>query len=464
MNMARGLKGKVMPATDWQTDCNEPDVADSLLPDTKIQRHGRLQTVLQGGLSLADQVVVSAANFLTVVIISRYCTAEQMGVFALAWTLVNFLRTVQERMIATPYMVFVHHQDTHQPTFLANTLVQQIGLSLLASSGVIAMAGLAVWQGEPAFARVLAATACTIPLLMLRECTRSISFAHFRFASALGLDCIASITQILAIGIMAYFGNLSVAKASLAMGLACVVPSLIWLAHSYPDLSFVRTRLVDDWFRNWSYARWLLVARLLGMGGFLVMPWLVESMLSSADVGAFAVANSLVGVLLLFVTGMNNYFQPRTVSELRQHGKQAMCTVISYSSWFITSGLLLVSLILWLAGDQLLAAIYGQQYAQHGKLAFVLGLSIAAVSPSIMFGNGLAALERTKLQIWSEAAFFGMTITFGLWLIPQYKLNGAAISLVIGGLAASGLSGFILWSVIRHSASDRSSVTLRDCP
>ncbi len=55
--------------------------------------------LISGGLSLLDQVVVSATNFLTIAILSHHCSTSEMGVFALTWTVANFFRTAQERIV-----------------------------------------------------------------------------------------------------------------------------------------------------------------------------------------------------------------------------------------------------------------------------------------------------------------------------------------------------------------------------
>ena len=421
------------------------------LGEEKFLPNEPLRNTIQGGIALADQIVISAANFFTLAIISRNCTLQQTGFFALAWTITNFVRTVQERTIATPYMVFVFQKDS--ASFLGSTLVQQLCLSLAASAIVLLVAVGGMLRGDFELSSVLAATAITLPILLLRECIRSVSFAHFQFSSAFGLDLAASVTQVLAIMALAYLQLLSIMNATLVMGLACLVPSLSWLLNPSATLRIDRGRLREDWKYNWQFSRFLLVARLLGMGGFLLMPWLVQLYLSSAEVGAFAVCNSLVGISLLFVTGTNNYFQPRIVRELHQHGPSAMLRSILVSSLVVGFVLVVISTLLWFFGDHLLGWVYGQPYSGYGALVIILCLSVTLVSPSIQFGNGLAALKRTELQVWSEAAYFVLTISLGLLLIPQIKLIGAGIALLVGGAVASLVSGAILVALVRHDAS-----------
>src|SRR5664280_807115 len=57
----------------------------------------------QGIISLADQAVASATNFLTGIIIARACSKEELGLYMLGFSLVVFVTDMQTSLIATPY-------------------------------------------------------------------------------------------------------------------------------------------------------------------------------------------------------------------------------------------------------------------------------------------------------------------------------------------------------------------------
>ena len=60
----------------------------------------------QGAVSLADQAVASATNFLTGVIIARACTKEELGLYMLGFSLISLMTDLQTSLITTPYMVY----------------------------------------------------------------------------------------------------------------------------------------------------------------------------------------------------------------------------------------------------------------------------------------------------------------------------------------------------------------------
>ena len=63
-------------------------------------------TARQGSLSLLDQGVASATNFLTGVIIARGCSKEELGLYMLGFSLILLMTDLQTSLIATPYMVY----------------------------------------------------------------------------------------------------------------------------------------------------------------------------------------------------------------------------------------------------------------------------------------------------------------------------------------------------------------------
>ena len=57
-------------------------------------------------MAIVDQSVVSGSRFLTTICIGRLCGSEQLGVYALLFTLYLIFSCVQDAMMSTPYTVF----------------------------------------------------------------------------------------------------------------------------------------------------------------------------------------------------------------------------------------------------------------------------------------------------------------------------------------------------------------------
>ena len=89
-------------------------------------------TTRQGILSLADQGVASAANFLTGVIIARACSKEELGLYMLGFSLILFVTDLQTSLISTPYMVYAPRlKDDAHALYTGSTLIHQLALCFL---------------------------------------------------------------------------------------------------------------------------------------------------------------------------------------------------------------------------------------------------------------------------------------------------------------------------------------------
>jgi hypothetical protein len=58
------------------------------------------------GLSVLDQAVVSGTSFATSVLLGRFASQEELGVYYLALSVVYFTRGVQEQVVSAPYMIY----------------------------------------------------------------------------------------------------------------------------------------------------------------------------------------------------------------------------------------------------------------------------------------------------------------------------------------------------------------------
>ncbi|QDU90004.1 hypothetical protein Pla175_34030 [Pirellulimonas nuda] len=413
-----------------------------------------------GGLSLADQLVVSGANFLTFVMLSHWCTKQQVGLFALAWTVSGFLRTAQERLISAPYLAFVHRHETDQPSLLGSSLVHQGCFAALCGLAVAAGA-LAPWSDDLArMPIVFAALAASLPLMMLRDHLRVVCSAHFRFYTEIAMDLLVACTQLSAIVLLAGAGALNAATVTVALGLACLAPSLWWLARRAQPFRIDPARLATDWLTSWRYSRWLVVARSISLGAYQLIPWLVVFYLDTERAGVFAVCSNLVGLSQMFVMGANNYFQPRTIAAMQTQGITAMCRSLLETVLVFTVILSGLTLALYFAGGWLLGAIYGADYAEYGHLTFLIALATLAICVSVGCGNGLAALGKPRGYLWGELAYFAVSIGCAMLLIPRMGLTGAAWSLVAGGVTVSLVTALTLALLVReHLREERWSST-----
>jgi O-antigen/teichoic acid export membrane protein len=411
----------------------------------------RSELLSQIAISLADQVVVSACSFIAMIAVSRCCTQADVGSYTLVWTVINFMRTVQERMIAAPYLAFAYRPGFDRPTFKGSSFAHQSILGLATVLGAFFAAAYGWSRGLDRDWMVIALSLLIVmPFTLLRDHVRAIAAADFKFKEQLLLDLAVAAIQVLGIFTLYKIHHFSIAWLNVVLGLSCMLPSLLWLFSNRRGIRFDINWITQDWLHNWNYSKWLVGARVIGIFGYVILPWMVWFYLDKDATGAFGVCSSLVGVSFMFVTGLNNLFQPRTIRELQLTGLSGMWRCLLDSIIVVLLILIVISFGFYFFGGYALALIYGSNFGSYGFLTFLLSLSTLSVSLSILFGNGLAALGNSKQYFLGELICCLASVGSALALIPLWGLNGAAISLVIGGFAASVVTGLTL---VRSSSS-----------
>ena len=397
----------------------------------------KLALMIELAFSLADQVILSACTFLTMVLISKNCTKAEVGIFALAMTIVNISRTVQERAIASPYVAFLYRPGFDRASFKGSSFVHQGVLAAILTIATLFCSLGAYAANYPVWAMLLATFAFMLPFVLLRDQIRSVSAANFKVREQLLFDAVIATSQIVGMLLLIWIGQFTIHSVNIALGLGCIVPILVWFVQYGKTIQVNRKDVLSDWTHNWSYSRWLVGARVFGIFGYFFLPWLVWYFTGDEEVAALSVCTSLIGMSVMVITGLNSLFQPRTIRELQRTGLRGMWFSIWESMFVMTGILTLLSILFFFFGGRILEVVFGKVYAGDGMLVFVLSLNTLTISLASVFGNGLAALGRSKQFFWGEFSSFAVCIVIGLALVPKFGNYGAAIALLLGGVIAS---------------------------
>lgn len=421
-------------------------------PRRAVRRIVASRGARQGVLALVDQCLASATTFLTMTILARSCTQDEVGIFSLCFSMVLFACMIQERTLSAPYLMFAHQRRGEAAaTLLGSTLVHQ---SILAVAVVVVEWGyfgyLLETEGFSTMAAsVLALTLVTLPV-MLRDFVRSVSFAHLRMSGAILVDGVVSVLQLGTLAALAAWGTVTIPKAFLAMGVACVFAAAAWLLTKRHPLAIRREQIRLDWRHHWGYARWLVFGRLFGNGSRLFMPWIVAGMLGLSSAGVLAACVTLAGLSWVFVRGMNNLLQPRAVRAYHHGGKVALLRELWRTAIFYVVFLGGMCVVYVFAGRWLLQILFGEGFTDGAPALVMLGLNTLATGLAMTSSNGLAALERPKGNFLGEGATFLLTIGLAFPLIRAFGIAGAAAALVAGAVSSLIVMTWVLARALRR--------------
>ena len=162
-------------------------------------------------LTIADQAICSATNFITSIIVAKRCSQNEFVYYVLGFSIFLFLIGTGNSLVTTPYIVYSRRQNRATcHIYQMSTLIQQLAQSFIASVFLIFLAViLIVASPNSSLGTIVLTIAIVVAPVQLKEFARQVAFADMKAQNALVLDAITSIIQVSSIVLAAYIGLLS---------------------------------------------------------------------------------------------------------------------------------------------------------------------------------------------------------------------------------------------------------------
>jgi len=393
----------------------------------------------KGLIALIDQSVVSAANFLTGVIIGRACSKEEFGLYMLGFSLVFFVTTLQTSLISTPYMVYSPRlKGDALAQYTGSTLIHQLVLSAsMIVALIVAGVVLSVGVGPQGLAQVVWALAGVITFIMLKEYIRRICFARLQMKTAFVLDFCVSATQISGLLLLA---NLNIISASLVywvIGIVCGLSVLCWVVLWRKAITMRINQAISDFKLNWSFGKWVFASRLLWVISMHLYPWILTAFHGTSSTGVWASCLGIVALCNPLLMGVQNYLGPKIAHTFAKNGPITLRRFVFKAS---TAFLLVVApfcVILLVFGGMLVTCVYGAKYTGNGLIVFLMAINLLVTAGTFSFSRALFAMERADLDFAANILALIVLITLSIWLVRSFGPLGAAYGLLISNVLAS---------------------------
>src|SRR5262245_13309989 len=405
----------------------------------------------KSGLSVLDQAVVSGTSFATSVLLGRFASQEELGVYYLALSVVYFTRGVQEQLVSAPYMIYCsRRQGPALAEYAGSALVHQCIIMLATASVLILalIAGLLPDGVRAAFWLLVVAA----PLMLVREFARQMSFAHLDLKRATLLDVVASILQFAVLFVLAITGRLTIVTTLATLAVASGLATIGWLATNQQRMVARITAAINDWLHNWTFARWALASQLLACTTPYVMPWVVAVSHGEAQTGLLGACSTLVGLSNTFLQGLCNFLSPRAAQAFSQGGVAELRSVLAKTALLFVATLGGLAVLAFVVGEQVAVLLYGPSFAGAGLIIGMLSLSVLANSAGVVAGNGLWAMERPKANFVADLCSLGVVIVAAAILVPVRGPLGAAIATFAGTATDAAVRLWILRGAMRELA------------
>ena len=390
----------------------------------------------RNAFALADQVLISGANFATVVLPKRAMSADEFGSFSLVYSVLLLANIVQSTLLTQPHNVLASTRtgDAYR-RYTAST-----GLAQLLLAGVEAAAMLAVAVGAYArhspVASMLMAMVPSIVAWQLQEFARRVLYTEGRFAAAFWNDAVSYGGQVLAV--VALFAaerrtgtdwlNGTTALYALAATSAVAAAIGAWQ---------IRTSLCRafDWAavaENWQFGRWLLGGELLQWWSSLQMYlWLVADLLGEAQAGDLRATQTLFGPMRIFTFYLGNVLPIRFARELGAGGHAGVHRLFMQACGQVLPLLALYCCAVAMFPGPILHLAYGRKFTGP---AVVLSLYAAYTFVSylpVLLASVLTAKRATRPVFMGNVFGAVLALPIGWYLIRHLREPGAPVAMGI---------------------------------
>ena len=396
------------------------------------------------GWVVGDQALISATNFLGMVIAARVLSPADFGTYALAYSGLWALNSVQASLITQPHSVLASHRDPAEyGSYTSATAVMQvaltaaIGLPILVAGlvalalglgPVLLMVGLAVvaWQAQEFFRRVL--------------------YFEGRMPAVIALDVISYGGQLAAIVGLAALGQLTVASALLAAAVTSAAGALVGLVLLRATLS--HRPLPGAISQNIVHGRWLLGAEL---GSFICMsgyPFVLAIAVGAEAVAVYAAATLILNPLNVIWFAAGTALPIRLSRARARDGDMAArreLRNVFAASMPVVGGYCLVVAIF---GGWIMSTVFGPAYAGFGWVAVGTAAIRAFGFISHLLSIGLRSLQQTRPIFVGYAAAIPFSLVVGTLLTIRFGIAGALVAI---------FASHVIWTAIWARAYFRGS-------
>ncbi|CAN5391587.1 hypothetical protein BH23CHL1_BH23CHL1_25480 [soil metagenome] len=389
---------------------------------------------------MADQSVVSAANFLLMIVSARALGPSTCGVFALVYTLLLFAQSFQDPLVTSPLSV-IGVTKTGGDYRRYTSAVAVIQAALACALGILlGIAGLAALPFDHDTGSMLLAMAIAAVAWQCHEFSRRVLYAESSFKAVLINDTVTYGTRLALLGLLVMSAGVTGERLFLLLGAT-------WSGGAIAGLWQIRGSLTRELDRevvrqvmreHWHYGRWLLGSELISHMPRYVTAAVMSTAVSVGAYGAYRAFVQLVNGANVPLQALNNILRPQLARDARR-GTRAVWHTMLPVMLVGGAGLAAVATGLIIVKDPLLGFMFGSEFVPYTSAMFLLTLTPLLNLQKQVLSNALQAFHLTRAIFLSAVVSALAGASLGAAALEVFGLPAA------GAIALIGASTSVIW-------------------
>jgi O-antigen/teichoic acid export membrane protein len=382
--------------------------------------------------ALADQGLLSASNFVTLVLLARGLTPASFGAFVLAYTGLLLVNGFQSALVTGPHNVIGQaHLKRDYRSYTTSTAAFQTGFVLVVAS--LALLGAAVVAtSDRGAAAILLATVPALVAWQAQEFARRVLYTESRFRAAFVTDLVSYGGQVVVFAALVAAGAATPVVALLVVAATSAAGAVVggWAIRASLGGAVKRAAIVE----NWVFGRWLGATVATSWLALQVYIYLAAIVVDSTASGALKAAQVVLGPLNAFYLFLGTVLPIRLAARRDATGDAGLDAALRRAA-AITAGPSLVYCILAAVfAEPILTGLYGSDYGSYANVVRILALYYAMMLAVYLLSTALTARRQTRSLFAGSLVAAAFGVGAGWAFVERWGVEGAAFGMLAGAL------------------------------
>jgi len=386
----------------------------------------------KGFLSVLDQGLFSGSNFLVSILLARWLSPYEYGVFSIAFSIYLFFALILNSITLEPMMIFGSTYFKEKVTiYIKKILHGHIILSIILS--VIFL--LISFFTKNIIKQTFFSAAISLPFMLVIWFYRRTYYIKSNIAQATILSGTYSAFLLFGVYYIKKLEILTPFTIYLIFIIAGISCSIYYrFSNHMSDKSNFLTMISNEEILkiHWNYGKWIILASIASSITTLLYIPILGLVSSVEEAAAFKAIQNLISPFQQTLAAFSLLILPKFSRIIHNQSKYDLKINLRNIILFFLILTIFYSTLLYFFGNLIIKFLYtNNYYLNYTWLIPIFIFMLIIMSVGFPIAISLRALEKPK-KIWSSKFYSALSfIIIGIFLIPYLKLKGILICMII---------------------------------
>ncbi len=404
-----------------------------------------------GKFAAIDQGVISLANFLAAILISRYVSPTELGIYVIGFLAIFLIRAVQNGIIVQPLNTFgAVKSDQDFKSYFSAMVIHQVILSIVTSVSAAILGTVLIFLGNENIGPAIFVLWFSFMTWQMQEFLRRAFYTRGEVAKAIWISITANFVRLSLILLLSSQSQISGRTGLNAIGWGSLFATLVGVSLARHYFTKHVQNLRETWQENWQFGRWILGASVADWMVVDLYPIMVAGMISIAATGIYQALQNLVAPIHVLLRAVDTFATPILAKIFDQSGfeKVNKNLILIYLISGVPVVILLVVVILFT--PQLLLLISGETYLPYADGIYVMAVFYFFIYVNRPLQIAFRAIREGKQIFLANILAAISMFSIGFVIINRWGHYGAMGGQALNAIIIS-LVLLIAWCRYAHS-------------